>query len=349
MIHHFELTTFLITCSSSWEKQATHEIKRVLPGAACRTTFFPGNILVSTEIPRPEALAALEAAETGLIGRVVPLDLRCDISKHRTSLDELLEAARELPPLNPEFTFRVRCDRRGNHEFGSRDVELFVGDKLVDEWGTAADLEVPEQLVSIEIFQDLAFMSATWADEVLRKEISQFRKHATGQRPLNRAEKKLREAISKFKIRLPVGARALDLGAAPGGWTRVLAEYAAEVIAVDPAQLDERVLALPNVKHLTMRSEDYLARAEGPFDIVTCDMNVPSHVAAQRLCETAPLLTDQGQAVLTIKFGSRHRREHVQRALDVLEVCYEGFEIRHLPHNGKETTMWMRKRPRRQT
>ena len=47
-----------------------------------------------------------------------------------------------------------------------------------------------------------------------------------------------------------------NAGAAPGGWTGYLAGRAGRVIAVDPADLDPTVLALPNVTHLRMKSEN---------------------------------------------------------------------------------------------
>lgn len=344
MIHHFELSTFIVTCSSSWERQAIAELKGLLPLTTCRALFFPGNLLLNTELPRAEVLQRFEESATRLIGRVVPIDLRCDLDKTVASLPKLVEGALALPRLDPKFTFRVTCERRGNHEFGSQELERFVGDRLVDEWGCEADLITPEQFVNIEIFQDIAFLSAVWADEVLHQEITQMRKHLPGQRPLNRAEKKLREALAKFKVKLPSGARALDLGSAPGGWARVLAEVAAEVVAVDPAELDERVLALPNVQHVRQRAEAHVAHAQGPFDLLTCDMNVESPFAAQMLCLYAPLLRDTGEAILTVKFGSRYRRQHVTAALAVLENCFTDFDVKHLPHNGKETTLHMRKK-----
>ena len=43
----------------------------------------------------------------------------------------------------------------------------------------------------------------------------------------------------------------IDLGAAPGAWTEVLAETTEElVIAVDPAELSASCLARTNVRHV---------------------------------------------------------------------------------------------------
>jgi 23S rRNA U2552 (ribose-2'-O)-methylase RlmE/FtsJ len=48
---------------------------------------------------------------------------------------------------------------------------------------------------------------------------------------------------------------SIDLGAAPGAWTEVLAEMTQEVvIAVDPAELSAACLALPNVRHVRCNS-----------------------------------------------------------------------------------------------
>ena len=344
MIHHFRLATFVVTCPSSWERQAIHELKKLLPGCSCRQLLFPGNLLLNSEQPCAEVLQALEHADTRFIGHVIPVTLRVDVNPQRESLVALLEGALELPPLDPRFTFRVTCNRRGNHEFGSREVEHLIGDRLADEWRVQADLDAPEQFVNLEVFQNLALLGCGFADELLRKDISEMRRHAPGERPLNRAEKKLREAFSKFPVTLPQGARALDLGSAPGGWTRVLAEVCAEVVAVDPAELDERVTALPNVIHVRRRAQDYVGEARGPFDLLTCDMNVESQVAARLLCDYAPLLGDGAQAILTIKFSTRQRKQHVLRALAILEACYQDFRVIHLPHNGKETTVCMRKK-----
>lgn len=48
----------------------------------------------------------------------------------------------------------------------------------------------------------------------------------------------------------------IDLGAAPGAWTELLAEVTEElVIAVDPAELSDACLALPNVRHVKCKSD----------------------------------------------------------------------------------------------
>jgi len=75
-----------------------------------------------------------------------------------------------------------------------------------------------------------------------------------------RAVWKLREALQETEVAAVLTrrggvARALDLGAAPGGWTSVLAERCSDVVAVDPADLNPDVLALRGVRHVRLQAE----------------------------------------------------------------------------------------------
>jgi len=178
------------------------------------------------------------------------------------------------------------------------------------------------------------------------KELKVTRKYAPGERPLNRALWKIKEALSEFEITLPPDAWVLDLGSAPGGWVSVLAERAARVVAVDPAELDPSVAALPNVEHLKVRAEELLDRPEfqGCFDLLTCDMNVDPADAAALLCRLAPMLKPGAPAIMTIKYMTPRRGEHERTARRVLSAEYEGLVIKHLPHNAQETTAAMRRK-----
>lgn len=68
--------------------------------------------------------------------------------------------------------------------------------------------------------------------------------------PPNRAYLKLWEALFLLAHAPKPGDTALDLGAAPGGWTYVMHSLGASVTAVDKAALAEKIGALPRVQFL---------------------------------------------------------------------------------------------------
>jgi 23S rRNA (cytidine2498-2'-O)-methyltransferase len=81
--------------------------------------------------------------------------------------------------------------------------------------------------------------------------------------PPSRAYLKLWEALVRLD-RWPTAIDVcLDLGASPGGWTWLLAQSGARVIAVDKAPLDPRVSGLTNVE---WRSESAFALEPSSFD-----------------------------------------------------------------------------------
>ena len=66
----------------------------------------------------------------------------------------------------------------------------------------------------------------------------------------SRAYFKLAEALDLAGVEDLGGKRALDLGAAPGGWTECLLDRGASVVAVDPGALDDAVARRPGVRHI---------------------------------------------------------------------------------------------------
>ena len=72
---------------------------------------------------------------------------------------------------------------------------------------------------------------------------------------------------------------AIDLGAAPGGWTWQLVQRGLKVIAVDNGPLKGAAASHPSIKHLRLDGFSY--RPQRPVDWLVCDMvEQPAKVAA---------------------------------------------------------------------
>jgi len=93
----------------------------------------------------------------------------------------------------------------------------------------------------------------------------------------SRAAFKLLELDQKFHF-LKKGAKVLDLGAAPGGWSQVAAAKGATVVAADVLEMEE----IPGVTFFQADLTDaqvpeMLKQAlEGPADVVMTDMAAPT-------------------------------------------------------------------------
>lgn len=154
--------------------------------------------------------------------------------------------------------------------------------------------------------------------------------------PPSRAYRKLWEALV-LAGRHPVpGERCLDAGASPGGWTWAIASLGAEVLAVDRAELEPRIAAMPGVR--TMRHDAFTLKPEdlGPVDWLFSD--VICYPPA--LLEWVESWLESGLArnfVCTIKMqGASFDRATTDRF-----EAIPGSRIVHLWHNRHELT-WIK-------
>ena len=95
--------------------------------------------------------------------------------------------------------------------------------------------------------------------------------------PPSRAYLKLQEALCLmtwlYGTPLPtVGTRCFEAGAAPGGWTWLLATLGASVTSVDKAALSPRVAGLPNVRYVSHDALTLSASDVAGYDWVLSDV-----------------------------------------------------------------------------
>lgn len=340
-------TVLVVTTAAGLEGEARRELGKLLPGARGRPLVLKGNLLVESDLPEVEAVARIVGAETQCVARVVAVQRCVRVGPDPGCFGLISAAAADVGRIRPGETFLVRCRRRGRHEWASRELERAVAEQLEGLTGGVGEYEVEAKWqVSVEVYQELAYVGVNRPAELARKQLRKQRKYAPGERPLNRAQWKIREALEAFGVEIPPGARVLDLGSAPGGWASVLAELAREVVAVDPAELEPSLAARPNVRHLRCRAEELMGREDvgGGFDLLTCDMNLDPAESARILCALAGVLRSGAPAIMTVKYSTRQRRQHEQEARAILATEYEGIRMRRLPHNARETTAVMRRR-----
>lgn len=161
---------------------------------------------------------------------------------------------------------------------------------------------------------------------------AQFVEDRTG--PPSRAYLKLWEACARLG-RWPVpGERCVDLGAAPGGWTWVVARCGAEIVAVDRAELAPEVAAMPGVRSVRGSAFGIAPEELGPVDWLFSDIIAypPRLLALARRWIAAGMAR---RIVLTIKFQGETDHETAEAF-----AAIPGGSVRHLWHNKHELTFF---------
>ncbi|MBD7977532.1 23S rRNA (cytidine(2498)-2'-O)-methyltransferase RlmM [Serpens gallinarum] len=168
----------------------------------------------------------------------------------------------------------------------------------------------------------------------------------------SRSTLKLEEAWHQFipreqwPERLSSEMTAVDLGAAPGGWTWQLVKRQMSVIAVDNGPMDESLMDSGLVEHL--QADGFQFKPRHPVDWMVCDIvEKPARNAA--LLETWIGEGRCREAVVNLKLPMKQRYVEVQR---LLARIAEGLKARgvkvsiackQLYHDREEVTCHLRR------
>ena len=165
----------------------------------------------------------------------------------------------------------------------------------------------------------------------------------------SRSTLKLAEAFTVFlgddgKGLLRPGQRAVDLGAAPGGWTWQLAQRGLRVTAVDNGRLRGEVAGDPLVTHV--REDGLKWRPRRPVDWLVCDIvEQPLRIAEL----VAAWIADGAarRAIFNLKLPMKKRYDEVRRCeqrigaiVGAAGVAYT-LRIRQLYHDREEVTAYL--------
>jgi 23S rRNA (cytidine2498-2'-O)-methyltransferase len=160
---------------------------------------------------------------------------------------------------------------------------------------------------------------------------------------VSRAEFKLEELFRTGAVDLPEGGKAMDLGAAPGGWSRILLERGFEVWAVDPAELDRRLHGRAGLHHIRTTAGPFLAETEETFDLVVNDMRMEPGLSASIMNSAARHLAPGGLGIMSVKLQPEHPLPTLDGAMRVLRKAWTPVFVRQLHHNRNEITVVVRR------
>lgn len=158
---------------------------------------------------------------------------------------------------------------------------------------------------------------------------------------ISRAKFKLLEAERLFGIDFQSFGNALDIGAAPGGWTSFLLDRGLKVTAVDPAKMHPSLLNHPNLTIL-QKNADSVKFEMNEFDLLVCDMSWSPKLTARLVIDLLYSLAVGGTAVVTIKLLNKKPLALIR---DIMEMYTDArmqiITAKQLFHNRDEITLYM--------
>ncbi len=331
-------TNWLLYCRPGFERDCVQETQAKQIEAAANSGF-----VVLQGKPR------LAYAQLTFVRQLIRLHGEVNPLPERDRISPLLAALPAEPQQFGALWLEVPDTNKGKTLSGfTRRFQPLLEDALIK----AGHLVEDETLPRLHIFfpdKNRALLgssdphnSAAWPMGILRQKM----RHDAP----SRSYLKLAEAFASFFSQqeqaqwLKPGMTAVDLGAAPGGWTWQLVQRGLKVQAVDNGPMKGAAAEHPAIKHL--RQDGFRYRPAHPVDWLVCDMvEQPARVAALMADWVASGLTQR--AIFNLKLPMKKRVEALSHALDSVRGVLDAKGIRfrlqakQLYHDREEVTVFL--------
>lgn len=343
-----QIPDLIATADPDFAELALDELRQALSGGKIGQALAPGIWPVQLTDGFFALAEAWRTRRPIFVRHIAPVQNVLPITGTTADLAQLQAVVQsEFGPLfDPELPFSVQTRLLGSPDYKPFDINRALADIIQQESGAPLDVKRPFQIFSVLLTDSHAYMGISLAVHNLSDWAGGVRRFAKEPGQISRAEFKLLEALEQFQIDLPARGRALDLGAAPGGWTRVLRQQDQYVTAVDPAQLHPSLQQDKKVRHWQMHAEAYLNQEPDQVDLIVNDMRLDARDSARLMVAYEPVLYPHGILLMTLKLPTQGRVSPLDHALNILSDRYTIVGVRQLFHNRSEVTVYARK-PRR--
>lgn len=336
-------STFIGTANHGYGQHAQEEIRRLF-GQGCKFGMLvPAEIFIFTlPVDKEEATRRLLEQEPMFLRHIQPVDARQ--TWNGGSMDELVELVRTTKVLSLEegaaTAVQVRKTEQVGSELSPAGCKQAIDQVLNERFGTVAVVKDAKWTVSVYLTAAEVYLGLSrpehnlsdWSGGAIR-----FRKEE-GQ--VSRAKFKLLEAERVFGLDFSQYRSAIDIGAAPGGWTSLLLERGLRVTAVDPAKLDKELLRNPRLTFLQKNAGD-VKFPENSFDLLVCDMSWSPRQMARLVKELLYALQSGGTAVITVKLLHKKPFQTVREMLEDVQPELMLQKAKQLFHNREELTLFL--------
>ena len=259
---------------------------------------------------------------------------------------KILEDSKELFTfLDTKKTFSVQVRIMGEMEKQFRRQnfeEVFSAELRMN--GYLLNVQNPEMAVTLAIANNFCYIGISDIGDNCSSWSGGIHRFAKEKEQVSRAEFKLLEALEYFQVDLSLCKTAVDLGAAPGGWSRVLLNRGFTVFAVDPAVLNDSLMLEKNLQYFKESAQEFFKRdLESTFDLIVNDMKMDSIDSAKIMCAAIKILKKEGIGIITLKLPKNDIKRKIKSAIKILEQHYTVIGIKQLFSNRSEVTVMIKK------
>ncbi|AJY77062.1 SAM-dependent methyltransferase [Paenibacillus beijingensis] len=332
------------TANRNYASYAMEELRKRFQGMNI-SQLAPGETF-KMEIPldRQEVLTEIHRSEPVFLRYLQPVDGSRTISGDADDLDWLSDAVRlSRSKLEGQRTgIHVRRAEGSPFAYSAADTKAVL-DAVLAESGAEPEVRSPDMLVAVYAGREQLYIGIGSVADMLSDWPGGAVRFQREEGQISRAKFKLLEAEREFGLNYADFSEALDIGAAPGGWTSLLLERGLRVTAVDPAELHPSLLQYRTLTVLKKNASEVKFVPE-TFDLLVCDMSWSPMQMCRLVLDLTPSLKAGAAAIVTVKLMHRKPLQTIRDVIAKLEESFTVNRAKQLFHNREEITLYLTKK-----
>ncbi|UVI27673.1 SAM-dependent methyltransferase [Paenibacillus spongiae] len=338
------MTQWICTANHGFATYAMEELRRQFEGVKI-TQLKAGEIfMIDLPLSRQEVLDRIQTNEPIFLRHIQSVERVLPIRGNADDLQALGELVRSS---------RLRCEnkaiavhlRRGDGSpfpYSAADTKAVL-DAILIETGCEPVVQSPEMILSIFAGKEELFVGMGTPEEQLSDWPGGAIRFQREEGQISRAKFKLLEAERAFKLHFADFRDALDIGAAPGGWTHLLLERGLYVTAVDPANLHPSLAKHPRLTYWKKNASEVHLQP-GSFNLLVCDMSWSPMQMCKLILDLHEALQGGGTAIVTVKLMHKKPLQTIRDVMAKLETVFTVKKAKQLFHNREEITLYLEKK-----
>jgi 23S rRNA (cytidine2498-2'-O)-methyltransferase len=320
------------------------ELRRLLPGASF-TQLAAGEVfMMECPLEREEVLRLIREREPIFLRHIQPVDRMMNASGSAEDLEGLSDMIRNarLTFMNKRTAVHIRRNAKATFHYSASDTKALL-DAVLEEWDGEPVLQQPEVIISIYAADDKLYAGFGTPEDMLSDWPGGAIRFQREEGQVSRAKFKLLEAERVFGLQYETFRSALDIGAAPGGWTSLLLERGLRVTAIDPADMHPSLISHPLLTHLKQNASAAKLPVQS-FDLLVCDMSWSPMQMSRLVLDLKEALKEGADAIVTVKLMHRKPLQTIREVMERLSTVFTVLKAKQLFHNREEITLYMRKK-----
>jgi len=338
------LTEWICTANRGFAVYAAEELRRLFPTMRMTQLSAGETFVIEVPVEREEAISLIQEKEPIFLRHFQPVDKTLPISGDAGDLEVLGEMVRHARLRLAGRTVAVHLRRVDDSLFPytAADTKAVLESVLL-EVGAEPVVQTPELIFSIFAGKDVLRVGIGTPAEQLSDWPGGAIRFQREEGQISRAKFKLLEAERAFKLDLATYREALDIGAAPGGWTHLLLDRGLAVTAVDPADLNPLLAAYPRLTYLKKNASDVKFR-QGQFNLLVCDMSWSPMQMCKLILDLKDALEEGATAIITVKLMHKKPLQTIRDVISRMQTVFTLRKAKQLFHNREEITLYLEKK-----